>query len=182
MVKCGKENTKPKFALPESERIYYKDFHFLDEPLVDKKKPKESEKKPTPEEAEPIPEETKGPKEPSSNLVFSNQKDEQNQDRTLSMQRDSPAKQNTPAEQTFTFDPFKKAKNESPRPQPAPTVDPVQLFPNLAKPKEDTPVVVEQENYAAADRLSKLAAKKKMKKMVVTAQPDAPVPTEVVPV
>lgn len=76
VAKCSKENVKPKFALPESERIYYKDFHFLDEPLVDKKRPEESEPKPTKEAAPETPEESKQPASASSNLVFSNQKDE----------------------------------------------------------------------------------------------------------
>ena len=31
--------------MPEAERIYYKDFHFLDEPLFDKQKSKEEAKK-----------------------------------------------------------------------------------------------------------------------------------------
>ena len=34
--KANKENSKPKFSLPESDRIYYKDFHFLEEPLIDR--------------------------------------------------------------------------------------------------------------------------------------------------
>ena len=29
--------------LPEAERIYYKDFHFLDEPLIDRQNNKESD-------------------------------------------------------------------------------------------------------------------------------------------
>ena len=31
--------------MPEAERIYFKDFHFLDEPLFDKQKTKEEAKK-----------------------------------------------------------------------------------------------------------------------------------------
>jgi len=27
---------QPVYALPESERIYYKDFHFLEEPLIER--------------------------------------------------------------------------------------------------------------------------------------------------
>lgn len=34
--KAKKANVAPNYALPESERIYYKDFHFLEEPLIDK--------------------------------------------------------------------------------------------------------------------------------------------------
>ena len=43
--KCTKDQEPPKYSLPESERIYYKDFHFLDEPLADKQKKKEEIKK-----------------------------------------------------------------------------------------------------------------------------------------
>jgi hypothetical protein len=32
-----------KPVLPEAERIYYKDFHFLDEPLIDRQNCKESD-------------------------------------------------------------------------------------------------------------------------------------------
>ena len=38
---AAKEGAKPKLSLPEAERIYYKDFHFLEEPLIDKQKKKE---------------------------------------------------------------------------------------------------------------------------------------------
>ena len=31
-----------KPVLPESERIYYKDFHFLDEPLIDRQNKREA--------------------------------------------------------------------------------------------------------------------------------------------
>lgn len=35
----------PKYSLPESDRIYYKDFHFLEEPLIDRQRKKEELKK-----------------------------------------------------------------------------------------------------------------------------------------
>jgi hypothetical protein len=43
--KCKKDQFDPKYSLPESERIYFKDFHFLDEPLAEKQKKKEEVKK-----------------------------------------------------------------------------------------------------------------------------------------
>ncbi len=55
--------------MPEAERIYYKDFHFLDEPLFDKQKSKEEAKK-----IKAAAEESKQAKLP----IFSNQKDQIN--------------------------------------------------------------------------------------------------------
>lgn len=43
--KAKKANVAPKYALPESERIYYKDFHFLEEPLIEKQQKKEEAKR-----------------------------------------------------------------------------------------------------------------------------------------
>ena len=43
--KAKKANVAPKYALPESERIYYKDFHFLEEPLFEKQQKKEEAKR-----------------------------------------------------------------------------------------------------------------------------------------
>lgn len=40
-----KDDTKPKFILPESDRIYFKDFHFLEEPLIERQKKREEQKK-----------------------------------------------------------------------------------------------------------------------------------------
>ena len=40
-AKAKNSNLKP--VLPEAERIYYKDFHFLDEPLIDRLNRKEAE-------------------------------------------------------------------------------------------------------------------------------------------
>jgi len=60
---------EPKFSLPEAERIYYKDFHFLDEPLFEKQKSKEEARK-----IKAAAEESKQSKQ----LIFSNQKDQSN--------------------------------------------------------------------------------------------------------
>lgn len=43
--KCKKTGESTKFNLPKSERIYYKDFHFLEEPLAEKQRKKEELKK-----------------------------------------------------------------------------------------------------------------------------------------
>jgi hypothetical protein len=43
--KAKRANVAPKYALPESERIYYKDFHFLEEPLIEKQQKKEEAKR-----------------------------------------------------------------------------------------------------------------------------------------
>lgn len=43
--KAKKENLPPKYSLPESERIYYKDFHFLEEPLIERQQKKEEAKR-----------------------------------------------------------------------------------------------------------------------------------------
>lgn len=43
--KATKEGKPPKHSLPESDRIYYKDFHFLEEPLIDRQIKKEEQKK-----------------------------------------------------------------------------------------------------------------------------------------
>ena len=37
------KNSTLKPVLPEAERIYYKDFHFLDEPLIERLNRKEAE-------------------------------------------------------------------------------------------------------------------------------------------
>lgn len=39
--RAKQENRTPKHSLPESARIYYKDFHFLEEPLIERQKKKE---------------------------------------------------------------------------------------------------------------------------------------------
>ena len=43
--KVKKASIAPTYALPESERIYYKDFHFLEEPLFEKQQKKEEAKR-----------------------------------------------------------------------------------------------------------------------------------------
>lgn len=43
--KASKEGVAPKHSLPESDRIYYKDFHFLEEPLIERQKKKDEQKK-----------------------------------------------------------------------------------------------------------------------------------------
>ena len=77
MDKCKKESGELKFSLPEAERIYFKDFHFLDEPLFDKQKKKEEAKNIKAKQASENPvEESKGNK--LALPIFSNQKDESN--------------------------------------------------------------------------------------------------------
>jgi hypothetical protein len=44
-AKAQKDNVAPQFFLPESERIYFKDFHFLEEPLIERQKKKEEQKR-----------------------------------------------------------------------------------------------------------------------------------------
>jgi hypothetical protein len=38
--KANKEGQPPKYSLPIADRIYFKDFHFLEEPLIERQKAK----------------------------------------------------------------------------------------------------------------------------------------------
>ena len=82
MDKAHKEGTQPKYSLPESERIYYKDFHFLEEPLIDRQRKKEEQKRAKKLAAQKL-EETKAAsasvaqaQAQQSMPMFSNQKDD----------------------------------------------------------------------------------------------------------
>lgn len=85
--KASKEGQPPKYSLPESDRIYYKDFHFLEEPLIERQHKKEEQKKAKKladsQQAKTNKEESKIAPLP----MFSNQKDDAKQDRNLSKLR-----------------------------------------------------------------------------------------------
>lgn len=87
MDKAAKETTKAKFSLPESDRIYFKDFHFLEEPLIDRQRKREEQKR----LAKLKLQESKIKQVEESKIAplpkFSNMKDDSQQDRNLSKLR-----------------------------------------------------------------------------------------------
>lgn len=42
--KANKDGVKPNYSLPESDKIYYKDFHFLEETLIERQNKKDDPK------------------------------------------------------------------------------------------------------------------------------------------
>lgn len=70
--KCKKTSATPKFSLPKSERIYYKDFHFLDEPLAERQRKKEELKKKKLDDGRPNPKTEEEQKLDATLPMFSN--------------------------------------------------------------------------------------------------------------
>ena len=119
MKQANKEGAKPKYSLPEAEKIYWKDFHFLEEPLIEKQKKKEEQKKQQKKEPAKIavkPDEQKLAPLP----MFSNKKDDVSGDRDLSKLRMQSSQQEE-----------KKAQPESPKREV------INLFPNLNPAKQE---------------------------------------------
>lgn len=108
-----------------AERIFYKDFHFLDEPLIKRqakiaaKSESEANRKLTQEKASKETANFEESKETKKQVIplFSNQKDESNQDRKLSKLRVPPSKQDR-AERTER-EPAHERERERDRDKPA---------------------------------------------------------------